>query len=48
MLFVLATAFAFIGCSATVKGVKEDASAAADWTKRKVNEAATVVKEKTE
>ncbi|HOI83306.1 MAG TPA: hypothetical protein PKW30_03250 [Campylobacterales bacterium] len=41
-------AFMFFGCSATVKGVKEDTSNAVDWTKKKVNEAATVVKEKTE
>lgn len=38
----------FVGCSATVKGVKEDTSNAVDWTKHKINEAATVIKEKTE
>lgn len=41
-------AFIFFGCSATVKGVKEDTSNAVDWSKKKVNEAATAVKEKTE
>jgi len=38
----------FTGCSATVKGVKDDAKSAAEWSKQKINEAATVVKEKTE
>jgi flagellar basal-body rod protein FlgG len=38
----------FVGCSATVKGVKEDTSNAVDWSKKKVNEAATAIKEKTE
>lgn len=40
--------FVFFGCSATVKGVKEDTQNAVDWTKKKVNEAATTVKEKTD
>jgi hypothetical protein len=44
----LVTLIAFLGCSATVKGVKEDTSNAVDWTKKKVNDAATAVKEKTE
>jgi hypothetical protein len=42
------TAFVFVGCSATVKGVKEDTKNAVDWSKQKVNDAATVIKEKTE
>jgi uncharacterized protein YceK len=36
------------GCSATWSGVKEDTSGAVDWTKGKVNEGASYVKEKTE
>ncbi|MDO9208888.1 MAG: hypothetical protein Q7T91_11615 [Sulfuricurvum sp.] len=36
------------GCSATWQGVKEDTSKATDWTKDKVNEGATTVKQKTE
>jgi hypothetical protein len=47
-LFSFFLAFIFFGCSATVKGVKEDTSKAVDWTKKKVNEAATAVKERTE
>ncbi len=46
--FVVFALFLFFGCSATVRGVKEDTSNAVDWTKKKVNEAATTVKEKTE
>jgi hypothetical protein len=44
----LITLFTLLGCSATVKGVKEDTTNAVDWTKKKVNDAATAVKEKTE
>ncbi len=47
-VLLLITTLLFVGCSATVKGVKEDSKNAADWTKHKVNEAATAVKEKTE
>lgn len=36
------------GCSATWGGVKTDTSHAVDWTKDKVNQGATYVKEKTE
>lgn len=36
------------GCSATWQGVKEDTSSATTWTKDKVNQGATSVKEKTE
>jgi len=42
------TVLIFAGCSATVKGAKEDTKKAADWSKQKVNEAATAIKEKTE
>lgn len=38
----------FSGCSATWSGVQEDTSKAADWTKEKVNQGASYVKEKTE
>ena len=37
----------FTGC-ATWNGIKKDSSDAADWTKTKVNQGATYVKEKTE
>jgi len=37
----------FTGC-ATWSGIKEDSSNAAEWTKEKVNQGATIVKEKTE
>jgi len=36
------------GCSATWQGVKEDTTSAKDWSKGKVNEGSTSVKEKTE
>jgi len=36
------------GCAATWNGVKEDTNSATDWTKKKVNDSATFVKEKTE
>ena len=39
---------ALLGCSATWSGVQEDTSNAIDWTKGKVNQGATYVKEKTE
>lgn len=38
----------FIGGCATWDGVKQDSSDAADWSKKKVNQAAEYVKEKTE
>lgn len=38
----------FSGCSATWSGVQEDTSNAVDWTKGKVNQGATYVKEKTQ
>jgi PBP1b-binding outer membrane lipoprotein LpoB len=37
----------FSGC-ATWEGVKSDSKDAADWTKEKVNQGATYIKEKTE
>lgn len=36
------------GCSATWSGVQQDTSNAVDWTKSKVNQGASYVKEKTE
>lgn len=36
------------GCSATWSGIKEDTSSATDWSKKKVNDSANFVKEKTE
>jgi len=45
---ILFIALFFAACSATVKGVKEDTKSAAEWSKQKINEAATVIKEKTE
>lgn len=36
------------GCAATWNGLKEDTNAATDWTKKKVNDSASYVKEKTE
>jgi len=39
---------AISGCSATWHGVKEDTTSATDWTKKKVNDSASYVKEKTE
>lgn len=47
-LLIAITLTVFSGCSATWRGVKEDSSKAADWTKEKVNEGASYVKEKTE
>lgn len=35
------------GCTATWNGVKEDTGAAADWTKKQVNDGATYIQEKT-
>lgn len=47
-IIALLSIIAFSGCSATWSGVKEDTSSAADWTKEKVNQGASYVKEKTE
>jgi len=38
----------FSGCSNTWSGVKQDTQAVGSWTKEKVNDGATWVKEKTE
>ncbi len=38
----------FSGCSATWSGFKQDTAAAAEWSKKKVNDSASYVKEKTE
>ena len=40
--------FLVSGCSATWSGVKEDTSSATDWSKKKVSDSASFVKEKTE
>ena len=51
MRYILAALLAlmvFSGCSNTWHGVKEDAHNAKEWTKEKVNDGATYVKEKTE
>lgn len=48
LITVLLSILALSGCSATWSGVKEDTSNAADWTKGKVNQGASYVKEKTE
>lgn len=45
---VLLVTLMISGCSATWSGVKTDTSNALDWTKGKVNEGATYVKEKTD
>ncbi|CZE46140.1 hypothetical protein [Campylobacter geochelonis] len=45
---ILVTTIFFVGCSNTWQGVKQDSKETADWTKEKVNEGATFVKEKTE
>jgi len=48
-LLLLPLVILFIsGCSATWSGVKEDTTSATDWTKQKVNDSASYVKEKTE
>ncbi|MBE0495599.1 MAG: hypothetical protein IBX45_04245 [Campylobacterales bacterium] len=46
LLIVLMSLF-FAGC-ATWQGVKQDTGDAAEWSKEKVNQGATYVKEKTE
>ncbi len=45
---ILALIFVFSGCSNTWSGVKQDTKEAGEWTKEKVNDGATWVKEKTE
>jgi predicted small secreted protein len=46
--FLAALLVMFSGCSNTWHGVKKDAGNAADWTKDRVNDGATWVKEKTD
>ncbi|MDR2790802.1 MAG: hypothetical protein LBB59_07505 [Campylobacteraceae bacterium] len=46
--YSLMLALFLAGCGNTWHGVKSDAEAAADWTKEKVNQGASYVKEKTE
>ena len=46
-LFVFILGLLLAGC-ATWQGVKKDSSDAAEWTKEKVNQGASFVKEKTE
>jgi uncharacterized lipoprotein YajG len=47
-LLALSIAILFINGCATWSGIKEDTSTAADWSKKKVNDSASYVKEKTE
>ena len=51
MRYILAALLAlmvFSGCSNTWHGVKEDSHNAKEWTKEKINDGASYVKEKTE
>lgn len=48
ILMLLSVAFLMVGCSNTWRGVKEDTNRAVEWSKDKVNDGATYVKEKTE
>ncbi|MDD2266313.1 hypothetical protein [Sulfuricurvum sp.] len=48
MLLIAAALVLCTGCSATWKGMKEDTSSAATWTKGEVNEGVKAVKAKTE
>lgn len=45
---LLSIVFLMAGCSNTWSGVKKDTNNAVEWSKEKVNEGATYVKEKTE
>lgn len=47
IVFVLSL-WVLAGCSATWEGVKEDSDDAYKWSKKKVNEGATYIKEKTD
>lgn len=48
-LLLIFSAFVLLtGCSATWSGVKQDSSDAYGWSKEKVNQGASYVKEKTE
>lgn len=48
VLLPLSIAILFMSGCATWSGIKEDTSTAADWSKKKVNDSASYVKEKTE
>ncbi|HEX5711248.1 MAG TPA: hypothetical protein VFX68_07850 [Sulfuricurvum sp.] len=48
ILLPLSIALLFISGCATWSGLKEDTATAADWSKKKVNDSASYVKEKTE
>ncbi|MCI4406667.1 MAG: hypothetical protein JHC35_05175 [Sulfuricurvum sp.] len=48
LFFGLGMVLFLSGCSATWSGIKEDTSSAVDWTKGKVNQGASYVKEKTQ
>ena len=48
LLVLLSAALFMVGCSNTWHGVKEDTHNAKEWTKEKINDGATYIKEKTE
>ena len=48
LLLMVCMAFFVVGCSNTWHGVKEDSHNAKEWTKEKINDGASYVKEKTE
>jgi putative lipoprotein len=48
LLLMACVAFFAVGCSNTWHGVKEDTHNAKEWTKEKINDGASYVKEKTE
>lgn len=47
IVFIALSLLALSGCSATWNGIKEDTDYATDWSKKKVNDGATFVQEKT-
>ncbi|BCX78732.1 hypothetical protein [Campylobacter sp. 19-13652] len=47
-LLIFLSALILVGCTNTWNGVKEDTKDAKEWTKEKINQGATYVKEKTE
>ena len=48
ILILIVLAVSFFGGCATWQGMKEDASDAAGWSKTKLNDGATYIKNKTE
>ena len=48
LLLASCIAFFITGCANTWHGVKEDTHNAKEWTKEKINDGATYIKEKTE